>query len=122
MPNRLLSGAIAKYLQERGELLPLKVNDYTKQNEPCATCNSHQADILLMETGPLPFFTLSRRLETAEQVRKNLPHCKIVLLCDEKANPDTAEKVKDAKKMGLIDGFFYSSVSGEYLAAMLDSL
>ena len=33
-----------------------------------------------------------------------------------------AERVKDAKKNGVVDGFFYSSVSGEYLAAALDSL
>ena len=67
-------------------------------------------------------FTLNRRIETARKVRKALPKCKIALLCDENADPDIAEKVKDAKMMGLIDGFFYSSVTGEYISAALDAL
>jgi hypothetical protein len=30
--------------------------------------------------------------------------------------------VADLKKIGVIDNFFYSSVSGEYLAAALESM
>lgn len=122
MANRLLSGAIIKYLRERGELFPIRVNDCNKRDEPYDTCKSHNADILLMETLKMPDFTLDERLETAKLVKEDLPNCKIALLCDENANPDIAEKVKNAKKLGLIDSFFYSSVSGEYLAAMLDAL
>lgn len=102
--------------------MPIGVNNPDKKDEPYSTCKVNGAGILLMEASLAPPFTLTERLETAQQMRKTLPHCKIVLLCDEKADPDTAERVKDAKKMGLIDGFFYSSVSGEYLVAMLDAL
>ena len=33
-----------------------------------------------------------------------------------------ADQVRRAKKDGLIDGFFYSSVSSDYLSAMIDAL
>ena len=122
MMNRLLSGAIIKYLRERGELMPIRVIDFNKRDEPYITCKSHDAKILLMETMRVSPFTLEERLETAKKTRETLPDCKIVLLCDENADPDMAEEVKDAKKIGLIDSFFYSSVSGEYLSAMLDAL
>jgi len=122
MMNRLLSGAVIKYLRERGELMPIRLTDCNKENEPYITCKSHNADILLMEVMRVPPFTLEERLRTAKQIRIELPECKLVLLCDENADPDMAEAVKEAKKQGFIDSFFYSSVSGEYLSAMLDAL
>ena len=35
---------------------------------------------------------------------------------------DYCQVVAQAKKDGLIDGFFYSSVSSDYLSAMIDAL
>lgn len=122
MVNRLLSGAIVKYLRERGELLPIRISDHSDKDEPYITSKSHDADILLMEVAKIQHFTLDQRLKTAIEIREHLPKCKIVLLCDENTDPDTAELVKDAKKMGYIDSFFYSSVSGEYISAMLDTI
>lgn len=122
MINRLLSGAIIRYIKERGELMPIRVVDFNKEGEPYITCKAHKAHMLLMETMEAPYFTLEERLETAKKLREVLPSCKVVILCDENADPDMAEKVKEAKKLGLIDSFFYSSVSGEYLSAMLDAL
>ena len=122
MANRLLSGAIIKYLMERGELMPIRIIDNKNEDEPCSTCKAHNADVLLMEVMKVPPFTLNERLKTARMIKEMLPECKVALLCDDNADPDTAEQVKDAKKSGLIDSFFYSSVSGEYLSAMLDAL
>lgn len=122
MQNGLLSGAIVKYLQERGELMPERVMNHKNSREPFATCQALNASILLMDTSRIPPFTLGERLETAKLIRESAPDCKIALLCDVNADPETAEKVKDAKKLGLIDGFFHSSVTGEYLAAALDTL
>ena len=121
MTNRLLSGAIVKYLQERSELMPMRINDETK-GKIYDICKAHDASVLLMEVTKLPPFTLSERLEAAAVIRRELGTCKIALLCDDKADPDTAERIKEAKKLGLIDNFFYNSVSGEYLSAALDTL
>lgn len=122
MQNNLLAGAIVKYLIERGELMPERIQNPNKKDEPYLSCEALSADVLLMEISRLPNFTLNRRIETAKKVRQILPECKIALLCDENADPDIAEKAKDAKIMGLIDGFFYSSVTGEYISAALDAL
>lgn len=121
MQNNLLSSAISKYLLERGELMPQRIIDH-KKDEPYATCEVLDADVLLMDISRLPNFSLDHRLQTAQQIRENLPTCKIAILCDEHADPDIAEKVKKAKMMGLIDGFFHSSVTGEYISAALDAL
>ena len=119
--NGLLSGALLKYLNERGEILAQRILTLD-QDEPYNTCRSLNVDILLMEVTRVPHYTLEERMKTIRQIRRDIPKCRIALLCDENADQELAEQVKDAKKNGVIDGFFYSSVSGEYLAAALDSL
>ncbi|MGN0354289.1 MAG: hypothetical protein ACI4EI_04360 [Muricoprocola sp.] len=119
--NGLLSGALVKYLNERGEIMAQRVLK-TGPDEPYATCFSFNADILLMEVTRVPNYTLPERMSTIKKIRSDLPKCKIALLCDENADHELAEEIKEAKKNGVIDGFFYSSVSGEYLAAALDSM
>lgn len=122
MQNGLLSGAIVKYLRERGEMMPELVTDLKKEDEPYASCKALSAAVLLMDVSKMPHSTLDRRLKVAHQVKEAVPDCKIALLCDDNADPDTAERVKNAKKLGLIDSFFHSSVTGEYLSAALDAL
>ena len=91
MQNNLLAGAIVKYLIERGELMPQRIQDPNKADEPYASCEALNADVVLMEISRLPNFTLDRRIETAGKVGKEMPKCKIALLCDEIADPDMAE-------------------------------
>ena len=102
--------------------MPIRILDFSDKDEPYLTSKSHSADILLMEIAKVSPFTLEEGLKVVHKVRDTIPKCKIVFLCDENADPEVAESVKDAKKIGLIDSFFYSSVSGEYLSAMLDAL
>jgi hypothetical protein len=45
-----------------------------------------------------------------------------VFLCDENSAPDLAREVIQAKKDGLIDNFFYSSVGSNYLVAALTAM
>lgn len=122
MENNLLSGAMIKYLMERGELIPERILDHSKKDEPYTSCMALNADVLLMDISRRPQFALEERLETAKRIRQALPKCKIALLCDENADPDIAEKVKDAKMLGLIDGFYHTSLTGEYISAALDAL
>ena len=41
---------------------------------------------------------------------------------DEKIDTKIAEDVKEAKRMGLIDQFIFSSISASYLAALMETL
>lgn len=72
-----------------------------------------------MEVTGYPPYIRSERLKVREQVRRETPSCKIVLLVDENSG---AELAKQAKKDGLIDQFIYGSVSSAYLTALMDTL
>lgn len=118
--NGLLAEAITRSLRESGEFKPFRINC---QNENLhLDCETLSADILLMEVSYAPLTTLEIRLNTAKEVRKNLPKCKTVMLCDENSTPDIAREVMLAKKDGIIDAFFFSSVTQSYLNAALNAL
>ena len=116
--NGLLAEGIIRTLKESGEFRAYKTVP-GKSNSVLWDCESLNPDILLMEA---PASTLPKRLEEGAAVRKALPHCKLVLLCDENAAPDIARQVILAKQDGRIDTFFYSSVTGSYLTAALSAL
>ena len=61
-------------------------------------------------------------VQEVKRVSEKIPTCKLVMLCDENSAPDIAREVANAKKDGLIDAFFYSSVTEKYLTAALASL
>lgn len=81
-----------------------------------------QADILLMEVSRLPAYTLENRLSLIACVRKVMPNCKFVLLCDENVDPELAHRVMTVRQDRLIDAFLYASVTHAYLTAALDAL
>ena len=121
MQNTLLSEAIARAFSDTGEfrieqILPGKTND------TLSLCCAMQAEILLMEVSRLPAYTLESRLKLIECVRRAMPNCKFVLLCDENGDPELARRVKTARQDHKIDAFFYTSVTPGYLTAALDAL
>lgn len=54
-------------------------------------------------------------------MRRIDPDCKLVFMVDEKAEPQVAEQIKQAKMDGLIDQFIFSSISAGYLKAVLEA-
>jgi hypothetical protein len=80
------------------------------------------AETLIAEVSYAGGTTIDTRIAEVKELRKKLPNCKIVLLCDENSAPDIAREVMIAKKDGLIDAFFYSSVTAKYLIAALSAL
>ena len=121
MQNTLLSEAIARAFSDTGEfrieqILPGKTND------TLSLCCAMQAEILLMEVSRLPAYTLESRLKLIECVRRAMPNCKFVLLCDENGDPELAQSVKRTRQDRLIDAFLYASVTPAYLTAALDAL
>ena len=121
MQNTLLSEAVAWSLAETGEfrveqVLPGKTGD------TFSLCRAVQADILLMEVSRLPAYTLENRLKLIECVRRAMPNCKFVLLCDENGDPELARRVMIVRQDRLIDAFLYASVTPAYLTAALGAL
>ena len=121
MQNTLLSEAIARAFSDTGEfrieqILPGKTND------TLSLCCAMQAEILLMEVSRLPAYTLESRLKLIDCVRRAMPNCKFVLLCDENGDPELARRVKIARQDHKIDAFFYTSVTPGYLTAAVEAL
>ena len=90
--------------------------------ETVERCRILQPDVLLMEvTGYTPWM-LSERLSIREEVKRHVPSVKIVFLIDDKAEVALVEEIKKAKQEKLIDAFLFTSVSENYLVAVMDSL
>ena len=119
--NGLLAEALTQMLSASGEFEPYRtaVDKNKRAVSACVACN---ADLVLMEVTHTAHTSLETRLHEGEQIRQLVPGCKIVLLCDENVSPDIAADVVTAKKEGRIDAFYYSSVTGKYLAAALYAL
>lgn len=120
--NGLLAEAIIGMLNDSGEFRPARIPVESKKTAVADNCEMLSADILLAEVSYAVGTTVETRLREVREVRAKIPGCKIVLLCDENSAPDIASEVTLAKKDGLIDNFFYSSVTAKYLLAALISL
>lgn len=120
MQNFLFADAIAQTLISTDSDFDVRRSESPdKTAELCSLCQPYA---LLMEvTGYTPW-RLEERLRIRDEVKQKGPHCKIVLIVDEKAEKILARRVLQAKKDGLIDNFIYGSVSAAYLSAVIDTL
>ncbi len=78
-------------------------------------CQVYKPFALVMEvTGYTPWM-LCERLKLRDEVKSVCPDCKIALIVDSNTEKQAAKDIRDAKKNGIIDQFFYGSMSAEYL-------
>ena len=119
--NGLLAEGIMQMLGESGGFQPFRIVS-TKKNGVVTTCQLQGSDILLAEVSYAAGATIDVRLGEARALRQERPECKIAFLCDENSSPEIAREVMTAKKDGIIDAFFYSSVTTKYLAAALEAM
>ncbi|MCI5811455.1 MAG: hypothetical protein MR018_07825 [Clostridiales bacterium] len=78
-------------------------------------CQVYKPSVLVMEvTGYTPW-KLCERLRLRDAVKASCPDCKIALIVDSSTEKQAAKDIRDAKKNGLIDQFFYGSMTAEYL-------
>ena len=69
-------------------------------------CKLYKPFVLIMEvTGYTPW----------NEVKSVCPDCKIAFIVDSNTEKQAAKDIRDAKKNGLIDQFFYGSMTAEYL-------
>lgn len=93
-----------------------------KPDETAELCRILHPYALIMEvTSPAPW-DLEKRLAQRNEVKAQYPDCKIVFVVDENVEKKLADKVRQAKKDGLIDNFIYCSISTSYLSAVIDAL
>lgn len=119
--NGLLAEAITKMLSDSGEFLAYRA-EVGGKNSLSSDCVMFSADIVLAEVSYSCDTTVETRLDEIKTIRNTSPNCKIALLCDENSAPEIAHKITNAKRDGIIDAFFYSSVTSKYLTAALISI
>ena len=119
--NDYVAEAVIRSLAESGDFRPFKLL-FSRENEVVNECKVLAPELLLSEVAFGTHTDLKTRLTEAKEIRECVPNCKIVFLCDENSSPDLAREVMQAKKDGLIDNFFYSSVGIRYLVAALTAL
>lgn len=120
--NGLLAEAITAMLRESGEFEPLRISAGGRNDDIAKDCEMLRAQMVLMEVAYSNGTSVETRRKEVREIRSRRPECKIVLLCDENSAPNIARDVMLAKKDGLIDAFFYSSVTARYLLAALLAL
>ena len=120
MQNALFSDAIATALQKfDSDFEVYQSESPAKTTDMCAFTG---ANILIMEVTAYTSWKLEERMKIRGEVKAQNPGCKIVLVVDENTEKKLADKVRQAKKDGLIDNFIYGSVSSTYLSAVIDAL
>lgn len=120
MQNALFADAIATALRNFDsdfEVFPSEAPDKTAD-----MCTDTEANVLIMEVTSYTPWKIEERMKIRNKVKIHCPECKIVLVVDENTEKKLADKVRRAKKYGLIDNFLYGSVSSAYLSAVIDAL
>ena len=120
MQNALFADAIATALRNfDSDFEVYQSESPAKTTDMCAFT---QANILIMEVTAYTPWKLEERMKIRGEVKAQNPNCKIVLVVDENTEKKLADKVRQAKKDGLVDNFIYGSVSSTYLSAVIDAL
>ena len=113
MQNALFADAIAVALQKFDSDF-----EVCQSESPAKTtdlCVFTEANILIMEVTAYTPWRLEERMKIRNEVKAQNPGCKIVPVVDENTEKQAAKDIRDAKKNGIIDQFFYGSMTAEYL-------
>ncbi len=119
IPNSLMAGGICKYLEQDPGL---KVIRDDRGKKTSVTCLAAKADVLLAEARHYSPYTVSDWLAEHGTIKAERPQCKLAIVVDENSCPQTADEVQEARAKGLLDVFFFGTVSGEYVTAVIASL
>ena len=83
---------------------------------------THRPDVLLMEVKAYSPWMFKERMAIRDKVKRNTESCRVILFVDDDTDEDLTEKVRQAKREGLIDAFLFGSVSENYFASVIDSV
>lgn len=85
-------------------------------------CKTHRSDVLLMEVKAYSPWMFGERMAIRDKVKRSTESCRIILFVDDESDGELTEKVRQAKREGLIDAFLFGSVSENYFASVIDSV
>ena len=113
MQNFLFADAVATAFKKSDyDIDPVRAES---PKDTIELCQVYKPFVLVMEvTGYTPWM-LNERLKLRDDVKAVCPECKIALIVDSNTEKQAAKDIRDAKKSGIIDQFFYGSMTAEYL-------
>ena len=95
---------------------------HSKKKQKKKKCKTHRPDVLLMEVKAYSPWMFKERMAIRDKVKRNTESCRVILFVDDDTDEDLTEKVRQAKREGLIDAFLFGSVSENYFASVIDSV
>ena len=113
MQNFLFADSVATAFRSSGYDIDVIRTETPK--DTLELCQVYKPYVLIMEVTSYTPWKLDERLNLREQVKAVCPECKIALIVDSNTERQAAKDIRDAKKNGLIDQFFYGSMTAEYL-------
>ena len=113
MQNALFADAIATALQKFDS--DFEVCQSESPDKTADLCIFTEANVLIMEVTAYTPWLLCERMKLRDEVKTTCPDCKIALIVDSNTEKQAAKDIRDAKKNGIIDQFFYGSMTAEYL-------
>ena len=96
--------------------------DFRVPDATAEWCKTHRPDVLLMEVKAYSPWMFEERMEIRDKVKRNTENCRVILFVDDDTDGELTEKVRQAKREGLIDAFLFGSVSENYFASVIDSV
>ena len=72
-------------------------------------CKTHRPDVLLMEVKAYSPWMFKERMAIRDKVERNTENCRVILFVDDDTDGELTEKVRQAKREGLIDAFLFFS-------------
>ena len=70
-------------------------------------CKTHRPDVLLMEVKAYSPWMFKERMAIRDKVKRNTENCRVILFVDDDTDEELTEKVRQAKREGLIDAFLF---------------
>ena len=120
MQNFLFADSVATAF--RGSDYDIDVIRTESPKDTLELCQVYKPYVLMMEVTSYTPWQLSERLKLRDKVKAVCPGCKIALIVDSNTEKQAAKDIRDAKKNGLIDQFFYGSMTAEYLMDQIYAL
>ena len=113
MQNALFADAIAEAMRRFDPDFDPVMSD--SPDKTLFLCDAVLANVLIMEVTAYTPWLLCERMKLRDEVKTTCPDCKIALIVDSNTEKQAAKDIRDAKKNGIIDQFFYGSMTAEYL-------
>lgn len=118
MHRKAIVQGLMNRLRDNPDIRLIYEPDYDNAN---AAIRGHDANVVLIEVTESGYYDITYCLRLCRSLRKNIPRCKLLLMCSEQ-DEYSVKLVVDAKGKDLIDDFVFYDVTIDYLASKLISI